>query len=277
MTFAAPTTTSFNVEPIDDDWSPIEIDWGVTPACCDQPAIGPVSPVGSIPAEGWPADGFYDVASVRVGDPPGILQMTVRRWVSCSELPDRCLPDPPPDGIVGYPTSEVHKVVFMDEELTVVIRPIQMSHQGQFPDPAVGISGSGRALYELLSGFCGGSLPSPLPVNCGVDHAYADLIWGPYQAGTSLGEIEREIESHADDPDFPLVRFDDGASEIPCSADRACPIAYRGPRGIYFVMNPELVVSAVRWPGLEMYGWWTSLEIRGGRLILFIDAGQVAG
>lgn len=275
--FPSTSTTSLTVEPIEDDWTPIEIVWGVSPACCGQPAFGPVSPEGPISVEGWPTDGFYDVTTSRVGDPPGVLRLAIRRWVPCAEFPDRCPPDSPADGIVTDPATEVVKVVFMDDDLTVVIRPIQQWIDGRFPDPAVGITGSGWALYELLSGFCGGYLPPRNTTNCGVDHAFIDWVWDPYQTGSPLDEIEQEIVARGKDPAFPLGQFDDGSSDMPCSADRSCPIAYRGPQGAHLVITPGLVELLDTYPGYAVYGWWTSLEIRNGHPILHFDAGQVAG
>ena len=41
-------------------------------------------------------------------------------------------------------------------------------------------------------------------------------------------------------------------------------------------MDTEAVASADGWPGLIMYGWWTSLEISNEQPFLFIDAGKVS-
>jgi hypothetical protein len=275
---AAPTTTTLQattstraglvVEPIEGDWAITNSTWGVQAPCCDQPAIGPPSPAGAIPADRWPADGFYDVTVERLGDPPGVLGMAVRRWVPCAELSGRCAPDPPTDGIVGSPASEVLKTVFMDDALTVVIRSLP-------PGPT--ITGSGGALYELLSGFCGGYLPARNPVNCGIDHAFNDWILEPHRAGAGLMEIRGAIVTRDTDPAFPLEQFDDGSSELPCSPDRSCPIAYRAPHGARLVLGPSLVEEADGSAGFRLYGWWTSLEVREGRPILYIDAGQIAG
>lgn len=267
------STPMFFVEPIDDDWAPVDLTWGVQPSCCDQPAIGPASPEGAIPLEGWPADGFYDVTVTRVGDPPGALEMAIRRWVPCAELPGRCSPDPPEGGIGALESSEAVTVVFLEEELTVVIRPLQPVAGG----PAPAITGSGRALYQLLSGFCGGSLPPRNPINCGIDHAVIDWMLEPYQAGATLIEIDREIRRRETDPGFPLEHFDDGSSGVPCSVDRSCPVAYRAPHGARLVLVPSQVEEADGFPGYLLYGWWASLEIRDGRPILYLDAGRIAG
>jgi hypothetical protein len=232
-----------------------------------------VSPPGPIPAVGWPADGFYDVTVTRPGDPPGVVHLEIRRWVSCADLPGACAPDPPADGVVADPSTMVERDVLMDE-LTVVIRPIQTSGE-----EGVVITGDGAAFLKLLTGFCTGSLPSPLPVNCGVDHAHIDWIWDPYQAGSGVGAIRDEIMGRQADPNFPLGEFDDGSSDIPCSEDdsRDCPIAYRGPHGAQLVMDPAMAPGAERWPGYDMYGWWATLEVREGRPIVYFDAGQIAG
>jgi hypothetical protein len=274
------TTTSapvFTVEPIERDWTPIDLKWGVQSGCCDLPAIGPASPGDPILVDSWPADGFYDVTTTRVDDPPGVLRLAIRRWVPCSSLPNRCSPGAPADGIVADPASEVVRTVFMNEELTVVIRPIQRMVDGRFPAMSIGITGTGPALYELLSGFCSGYLPAQNTVNCGVDHAFIDWVWEPYRAGHSVGEIEAEILGQGSDPAFPLGQFDDGSDDVPCSSERACPMAYRGPHGAHLVVDPGLVEWIDGFPGSMLYGWWTSLEIRDGRPILYIDAGQIAG
>jgi hypothetical protein len=241
------------------------------------PAIGPASPGDPIPIDRWPADGFYDATTTRVDDPPGVLTMAIRRWVPCSNLPDRCPPGAPADGIVPDPASEVVRTVFLDEELTVMIRPLQRKDVGRFPETAVGIAGTGSAFYELLSGFCSGYVPTPNTVNCGVDHAFIDWVSEPYRAGHSIEDIEADILGHGSDPGFPLAQFDDGSENLPCSSARPCPIAYRGPHGAHLVVDPGRVAWVEGFPGSMLYGWWTSLEIRDGRPILFVDAGQIAG
>jgi hypothetical protein len=264
--------------PIDNDWATTEIVWGVTPGCCDQPTTGPASPEGPIPTDGWPADGFYDVTVTRGSDAPGVLQLAIRRWVPCFELPERCTPGYPDDGIVADPDTEIARPVLMtDADLTVVIRPIQRVVEGRYPDPPVGITGSGSALYELLSGWCEGSLPPGSTINCGVDHAFVDWIWDPFQVGSSVMSISSVLVDHGADPSFPLGPFDDGSSDVPCSTDRPCPLAYRGPLGSHLVIHPGSAESTDGFPGYELYGWWTSLEVRAGRPILYIDAGQIAG
>ncbi len=269
------TTAPFTVEPIEDDWTLAEITWGVQAGCCELPALGPVSPEGPIPAQGWPADGFYDVTATRMGDPPGVLALAIRRWVPCADLPNRCIHDAPKESIVADPASEVARTLIMDEELTIVIRPIQRFEDGR--QTSIGLTGTGRALQRLLSGFCAGYLPPQNTTNCGIDHAFIDWVWDPYQDGRSIDEIEQQIVAHGTDPAFPLGMFDDGSSAIPCSADRRCPIAYRGPHGAHLVIDPGLVEWVEGFPGSVLYGWWTSLEIRKGRPILYIDAGQIAG
>jgi uncharacterized protein len=267
--------------PIDEDWTMTQVDWGVTPSGGDMPALGPVSPQLPSPDDrlsddGFEGleDGFYDVTVSRAGDPPGVLLVKIRPWVSCADAPGRCIADAPEDGIVPDPESEIERVVFMDDQLTVLIRPLgDPELSGSSP---MAITGTGTALYELLSGWCDGFLEHPLTRNCGVDHAFTDWIWEPFRAGSSLEEIETQIRINTADAGFPLQTLVHEPGLPDCPMDRDCLIAYRGPRGSNLVLGKWLA-EADEWPGYELYHWWTSLEIRDGRAILYIDTAQIAG
>ena len=281
------TTTTLRPElPIDNDWVATEVGWGVEPACCDAPAVGEASPDAPFPdatvnpgAWGadarWPEDGFYDVTVTRVWDPPGLVRMTIRRWVACTQLPELCPIDPPENGIVADPAAEVVATVFLDA-LTVVIKPLQTWQERDPTEGPISITGTGRAFLELLSGWCGGYLPDPNPANCGLDHALIDWIWGPHQTGSSIAEIVEELEARSTDPAFPFGLFDDRATVAPCWTNRRCPITYRGPQGTNLIIDFGLLDLGEDWP-TQLYGWWTSLEVRDGNPILYIDAGRLAG
>lgn len=71
----------------------------------------------------------------------------------------------------------------------------------------------------------------------------------------SWDEFIAAVRAHGNDPDYPL-----GIAESPDSTED-WPIGYRGPGGTYLTVDPP----------------WMSLEIRSGRPILYIHAGQVAG
>jgi hypothetical protein len=234
--------------------------------------------VGPWPGEDFSdlADGFYDVTVTRLSDPPGVVGLSLRRWVSCTERPDECPPDFPADGVFADQSTEVDTHLALTDDLTVVIQPLQTWHDGGFPNPPQVITGSGTAFYQLLSGWCGGYLPERNPENCGLDHAFLDWIWHPYQAGDSIDQIIAAIESSYTSTPFPFTEFDDGATDIPCGNDRHCATAYRGPQGTHLIVDLTLLDMGENWP-VRLYGWWTSLEIRDGRPVLFIDAEGLAG
>jgi hypothetical protein len=276
-----PTTMSDSnwAHPAEDAWIPVPITWAVTPADGDQPALGPVSPEITIPAAddgqglGGLFDGYYALIVTRPSDPPGVLTARVRPLVSCTELPGSCPPGAPEDGVVDDPDMEIIRTVFMDETLDVIIRPLgDPSRDGE-----TGIRGSGWALYELLSGgWCGGYLESPLPRNCGIATAFADWIWQPSQDGRPIEDILEQIRDRGLDPEFPLRAFVHEPGLPSCPPDRGCLYAYRGPHSSHLVLSPSMVASDV-WPGESLYGWWTSLLIRDGRPIIYIDTAQIAG
>jgi hypothetical protein len=263
--------------PIDGDWTATSLAWPVQPACCDTPAVGPASPSGPIPRDGTlPQDGFYDVIIERHWDPPSVLNVPLRRWVPCSEKPDACPADPPETGVFADPASEVNTFLELTDDVTVVIQPLQTWQDGRFPDPPQVITGSGLAFYELLSGWCSGYLPERNPENCGIDHAFVDWVWSPHQAGDLIDQIIAALESSDTALSFPFTQFDDRATDIPCGTDRRGITAHRGPQGIHLIVDFTLLDMGEDWPA-RLYGWWTSLEIRNGKPILYIDAGRLAG
>ena len=72
------------------DWVTRASAWpGLVPGCCEGGTVAPPSPVGPWPDEGWPADGFYSVVE-EVSDDE--IEVTMRKWLSCSDYPDRCAP-----------------------------------------------------------------------------------------------------------------------------------------------------------------------------------------
>lgn len=263
--------------PIDGDWTVTSLAWPVQPACCDTPATGPASPLGPIPRDGTlPQDGFYHVTVERHWDPPSVLNVSMRRWVPCREQPDACPADASETGVFADPTSEVDTYLELTDDLTVVVQPLQTRRDDRFPDPPQVITGSGTAFYELLSGWCSGYLPERDPENCGIDHAFLDWVWSPHQAGDSIEQIISDLEDSDTAPSFPFTQFDDRATEWSCGVDRRCITAYRGPQGTHLIVDFTLLEMGEDWPA-RLYGWWTSLEIRDGRPILYIDAGRLSG
>lgn len=262
--------------PIDGDWTVTNLDWPVQPFCCNAPAVGPASPAAAIPTDGqMPADGFYDVAVTRTWDPPGVIEVTLRRWVSCAESLDSCPADSPDGGVFADPATEVETHLELNENLTVVIEPLQAWDEGRYPDPPQVITGSGLAFYDLLSGWCSGYIPERNTENCGIDHAFPDWIWLPYQAGASIEQIIADLRSADTGPTFPFTEFDDHADDQPCTGYR-CTTAYRGPQGTHLIIDFTLLGLGGNWLD-RLYGWWTSLEVRNGKPILYIDAGRLFG
>jgi hypothetical protein len=268
--------------PVDDSWTLTGLAWPIQPTCCDAPAIGPVSPPGPIPEVGpWPdtdfsglADGFYDVSVIRAWDPPGVVAVSLRRWVSCTERPAECPAGFPETGIFADPSTELDTHLVLADGLTVVIQPLQTWQNARFPDPPQVIIGSGTAFSELLSGWCSGYLPERNPDNCGIDHAFLDWVWSSHQTGASIERIITDLENSDTASSFPFTQFDDRATDIPCGIDRRCATAYRGPQGTYLIVDFTLLDTGEDWPA-RLYGWWTSLEIRDGKPTLYIDAGRL--
>ncbi len=234
----------------DAGWSTIDPSLPVELGCCGLETTGPVSPEGPLPHDGWPDDGFYDVHVYRPIDDPTMLELTIRRWVACSDLPDDpCAPDPAPGPgepdvrITPDPAgAAVRRVQVAD--LEVILFPIgEPEVLGTSP-----LKGEAPAFATLLS--------------AGLDPAVRQWIVEPVLAGGSAAEIEDDLRRLSADPTFP---FD--------SAYR-----YRGPLGSRLVLYPSWEVFDLwphGWDGL--YDWHATLEIRDGAPLLYVFAGQVAG
>lgn len=256
-TTAAPSSTTVapaTEAPSTGAWAVVAPTLPVDPGCCDMPATGPTSPEGAIPIETWPADGFYWAEVGRGAESAGVLQLALRRWVPCAALPDRCAPEPPTDGITSDPASEVSRTLTLDDDLTVVIRGVVPMEAD--PASAAVIEGNGTAFDSLCTD--------------GLDRAYVEWVVEPYEAGRSVEDIETELMAASADPTFPFGP----------EPSHGYPLAYRGPQGTYLVAHPSWLMSdgdvwPPGWNGL--YNWWTTLEIRDGKPILYIDAGQIAG
>ncbi len=238
----------------DAGWSTLpDFTFPVQPATGDQPATGPTSPAEPLPAQGWPADGFYDVEVVR---PTGsALQLRVRRWVAIEDLPEWL--EDVGDAIEGDPTDDVERRVPIDE-LAVVLVPI---YEGAGAPPTA-LLGRPGAFATLLTD--------------GIDPAYRQWIHEPYLAGTSPEAITRDLSVRSQDPAFPFG-LDHCGGEIGCG-----PLAYRGPHGSSLVTDPRWMSwdSRESWPPGPngLYGWHaTTLEIRDGAPLLYLWAGQIAG
>lgn len=239
-------------------WSLITTTWGVVPGCCGEPeGMGPASPEGAIPEEGWPADGFYSAQASRSSADRPEIELEIRRWVSCDEAADECPPDADliDDALTADSGSGVTRTLDLtDPDLTVVVVPIGMGN----PDGTFrAISGSGSAFAELLTD---------------IDDACTEWVMGPYEAGTPVMAIEADLEARSADPAFPFG----------VEPTYGWPLAYRGPQGTYLVAAPSWLIAGdgVDWPlGYNgLYGWrTTNLEIRDGKPVLWIWAGQIAG
>ncbi len=215
------------------------------------PATGPISPVGEIPTDTWPRDGFYDISVNRLSEPPSTLAVEIRRWVPCAALPDRCEADPPANGIVADPATTVSRFMELGPELTVIIWTIELTDGGEAP----ALVGAGPAFGELLL--------------TGLDHAVLTQILEPIEAGDSLSAVHQGLERQIDDPQFPF-------GQEPTSGE----LGYRGPHDTYLTAFPYwLEWDEDPWPpgANGLYNWGTTLEIRDGKPILYLFANQIAG
>ncbi len=246
----APASTAVSTVVPASTWTVASMDPPVLPACCDMPVIGPMSPTGEIPAENWPADGFYAITANRPPGSSGTIELNVSRWVACGDLPGRCAPGWPADGVGDDPATAVPRTLPLDDRATVVIFPITESLEPSATPTAV--IGSGTAFAELLGNL---------------DAAYAEWVVKPIEKGRSLPEIVGDIVTLANDPSFPF------GPEPYTGA-----IAYRGPLGSALLADPTRI-PAEQWPSGKggLYGWWLTLEIRDGAPVLYVHAGLIAG
>jgi hypothetical protein len=254
-TSAPPTTVSPPVTVAPSDvgaWEAVVMEQTVSPSCCDIPVIAPVSPPGPLPVDGWPADGFYSVTALRSGEPEDTIELEIHRWVSCSDFPDRCSPDPPPGGVTSDPEEWIIRRLALDDTVTVALWPLWTF----FDDGPTALVGSGADFALLLTN--------------GIDAAYMDLFVTPLGAGVSIEQVVADAEARARDEGFPFGRDAFGFGGA----------VYRAPLGARPTAPVELLATRDRpWPpGYNgLYDWWVTLEIRDGAPVLHLYANQIAG
>ena len=120
----------------------------MTAGCCSLNDNGPVSP--ALPPESglFPDDGAFALEVTRGEHQTDTLVFEIRRWLPCSESPERCGPDLFPGDVYADPDNSVTRTVSLDEDLLVVIRPIPCGDDGTWTE--VPIEGDGAALGALL-------------------------------------------------------------------------------------------------------------------------------
>jgi hypothetical protein len=267
-TTGSPTSEPTSEEPspevdLEAGWTVIaDYGWPVQPGCCGMADVGPTSPVESLdwdewehdPAE-WPPDGFYAAEVLRTADAPGQLQLTVHRWVTCSDLPDDpCAPDPEPDPVSGAdlrigaePGTWLQRTVPI-QDLGVVLVPIHQFGAAE----TIALDGEPGACATLLAH--------------GIDPAYAQWVTTPSLEGTTIETIRDVLLERSSDPTFPFgVDY--------CEGDLCGPVAYRGPFDTSLLADPS-------WggPSNGVYNWRpVTLEVRDGKPILHLWAGQIGG
>jgi hypothetical protein len=121
------------------DWMMHTAAWpGLIPGCCEGGTVAPASPTDPWPEEGWPSDGFYSAAATIRDDE---IDLTLRKWLSCSEHPERCAPWWTGGEVTSDPDAPtLQRSIPFDHALTVVILPIASDTP---------IVGDGRALEAL--------------------------------------------------------------------------------------------------------------------------------
>lgn len=235
-------------------WSPSGYEPRARPGCCDANASAPESP--PLPPEVglFPDDGVFHLELHRARGEHGQLVVTIRRYVPCIDLPDRCNPPFAEDDVTYDETSGVVRSLPLDESLTVVINGIPFD--GGSVWEVRRIEGDGAALARLLERL---------------DAAFAHAVASRYDAGVVIWEVENRLADVGDgDPTFPF------AGEL--GDESGGFFHYRGPAG-----TPLTCSLYSLWPGSAaeqedwMYGWWPSLEIVDGQPILYLEAGQIAG
>lgn len=199
------------------------------PGCCEEGTVAPPSPTGPWPEEGWPADGFYSVVEEISHDE---IEVTMRKWLSCSDYPDRCAPWWTGGEVTTDPDAPtLQRSIPFDRDLTVAILPIMSD---------TAIVGDGYALRVLLD-----------DLNAAIEASFFPAVsWD-------------EITQLSKDPTFP---FGGPYGHGLAGGDE---FGYRGPGGVH--LTPYTYSDQTHLPG------WTALEIRGGRPILYIHAGIIAG
>ena len=223
--------------------------WMSTP-CCDSNASVPPSPPGALPDEGLPADGFYSADVDRSPDRPHELTVDIGRWVPCAELPESCIPGFEEHDVGGYVDEGITRRLALGDDLTVVIQMIP-----SLSDPASGIIATGSDFASLLYA---------------IDDAWETWVITPFERGTPPDEISADLADQGALDTFPFGVSDGyGLGQG--------PVGFRGPVGSYLFAQPYLLEYDAPWGYNGLYGWWTVLEIRDGRPILYVDAGSIAG
>jgi hypothetical protein len=249
-----PTEPEPEVIDLDAGWTELPgYGWPVTPQCCGAPTTGPTSPDDPLPATGWPADGFYDVEVLRPASDLETLQLRIRRWVVPDELPEHW--EGEDEVIVADPDEVIERRVDVDA-LAVVLIPIHDHESGE----VAALRGEPDAFATLLEH--------------GIDPAYRRWVFDPLSGGATVEAIEEDLLARSTDPTFPFGQ--DYQPELHPEG----PIAYRGPLGSSLVADPSWLTAPEEWPPGHsgLYSWSSiTLELLGGRPVLHLWAGQIAG
>ena len=232
-------------------WTTTPVPAWISTPCCDSNASVPPSPPGPLPDEGLPPDGFYSASVDRSPDRPDELVVDIGRWVPCVELPEFCIPGFGEIDVGSDPSAGITRRLALDDGLTVMIQTIP-----SLSDPAPGITASGSNFAALLHA---------------IDSAWDTWVIAPFEQGTPPDEISAVLADQGSlDDTFPFGVSDGyGPGEG--------PVGFRGPAGSYLFTEPYLLEYDAPWGYNGLYRWWTVLEIRDGRPILYVDTGSIAG
>ena len=208
------------------DWMLRTSAWpDLVPGCCEGGTVAPPSPTGPWPDEGWPADGFYFVVEEISDDE---IEVTMRKWLSCSDNPDGCAPWWTGGEVITDPDAPtLQRSIPFDRDLTVVILPIMSD---------TAIVGDGYALRVLLD-----------DLNAAIETSFFPAVsWD-------------ELTDLSTDPEFPFGGpYDRGlvGGDV---------LGYRGPGGVH--LTPNTYGDQTRFPGwtsLEIRGGFPILYIHAG-------------
>ncbi|MDH3683595.1 MAG: hypothetical protein OEV40_27055, partial [Acidimicrobiia bacterium] len=124
------------------DWARSPAAWPeLTPGCCDQGDVAPLSPDDPWPADGWPADGFYSVVVDAESDRG--YDLSIRKWVSCRDDPGICPDWWDGDEVTTAPDQPpLHRQLPFDPAATIVLMPMHTDSP---------IVAHGPAFRELLA------------------------------------------------------------------------------------------------------------------------------
>ena len=232
-------------------WATTPVPTWISTPCCDSNASVPPSPPGPLPDEGLPSDGFYSASVHRSPDRPHELTVDIGRWVPCAEEPEFCIPGFGEGDVGGSPDEAITGRLALDNDLTVVIQTIP-----SLTDPAPGITATGSDFAALLHS---------------IDDAWDTWVIAPFEQGRPPDEISAVLANQGSlDDTFPF-----GVSDGYGTGEG--PVGFRGPADSYLFTEPYLLEHNAPWGYNGMYRWWTVLEIRDGRPILYVDAGSIAG